>query len=218
MCMDLLRAGEEVAVLNEHADYYHMDIMDGHFAKNIALSPDLVKALSSAATIPMEAHLMTEYPNDWIHVLADAGITTQSVHAETVNKDAFRVLRTIESLGCQKGVTLNPATPLTEVQHYLDIVDLVTLMTVDVSYAGQPFIEQMLRKIEATAKFKSDEGLDFKIQIDGSCNAKTFKRLHDAGAEIYILGSSGLFNLDEDRHIAWKKMLESFAEATGQPV
>lgn len=214
MCMDLLRAGEQIAVLNERADFYHVDIMDGHFARNIALSPDFVKAAAAHGAVPMDMHLMTERPNDWIATLAEGGASTISVHAETVNRDAFRVMNTIRSYGCRTGVVLNPATPLTEVQHYLGSVDLLTIMTVDVGYAGQPFIEQMLPKIEAAAEFKRAEGLGFALQIDGSCNARTFKRLADAGAEVYILGSSGLFNLHRDLATAWDLMLESFVGST----
>ena len=193
MCMDLLRAGEQVEALNPNANYYHIDIMDGHFAPNLALSPDMVKALSSKATIPMEAHLMTTDPEQWLDPLTEAGISTLSVHAETVNRNAFRILNSIDARNLKSGVVLNPATALSEALPYLDRVDLLTIMTVDVGYAGQPFIHQMLSKIEQAAKFKSDEGLDFKLQIDGSCNA----------------------NLDPDLGTAWKIMQQQFEQATG---
>lgn len=215
MCMDLMRAGEQIKILNGLTDYYHVDIMDGHFAKNIAMSPDFVKAAHAFGSAPLEMHLMTENPNDWIELLAENGASTISAHAETINRDAFRVMRNIKAAGAQTGVVVNPATPLSEIEHYLDLVDLLTIMTVDVGYAGQQFIEQMLPKIEQAAKIKSDRGYEYKIQIDGSVNGKTFKRLSDAGAEVYILGSSGLFNLDEDLEVAWSKMLTEFSDATG---
>lgn len=215
MCMDLLRAGEQLSVLNRRADRYHIDIMDGHFAKNIAMSPDFVRACRAHGSLPMEMHLMTEQPNDWIDVLVDAGAHTISAHAETINRDAFRVMNKIHAKGCQTGVVLNPATPLSAVRHYLDQVDLLTIMTVDVGYAGQPFIEQMLPKVEEAAELKRRHGMTFALQIDGSCNQATFSRLHSAGAEVYILGSSGLFNLDQDLDIAWQKMQMTFTECTG---
>ena len=215
MCMDLLKGGEQLSVLNKRADQYHIDIMDGHFARNIAMSPDFVRACRDYGSLPMDVHLMTVEPNDWIEVLAEAGAATISAHVETINRDAFRVMRKIHSLGCRTGVALNPATALSETRHYLDEVDLLTIMTVDVGYAGQPFIEQMLPKIAEAADLKSREGLEFKLQIDGSCNRDTFARLHDAGAEVFILGSSGLFNLDPDLDVAWDKMEASFAEVTG---
>lgn len=214
MCMDLMRAGEQLAVLNDRANQYHVDIMDGHFAKNITLSPDFVKAAYDFGALPMDMHLMTEHPGDWIELLAENGASTISVHAETVNRDAFRQLDRIRSSGCGTGVVLNPATPLSEVQHYLERIDLLTIMTVDVGYAGQPFITEMLRKIEAAAELKRAEGLGFKLQIDGSCNSRTFGSLWDAGAEVFILGSSGLFGLDPDLATAWAIMQRSFSDAT----
>jgi len=214
MCMDLMRAGEQLAVLNERADLYHVDIMDGHFAKNITLSPDFVKAAHDFGALPMDMHLMTEHPGEWIDVLAGNGAAIISVHAETVNRDAFRVLDRVRSLGCRTGVVLNPATPLSEIQHYLERVDLLTIMTVDVGYAGQPFIEEMLPKIEAAAGLKRTEGLAFRLQIDGSCNGRTFERLWNAGAEVFILGTSGLFGLDPDLATAWRMMEQSFSDAT----
>jgi D-allulose-6-phosphate 3-epimerase len=214
MCMDLLRAGGQLTVLNRRADAYHVDIMDGHFARNFALSPDFVKAAREFGALPMDMHLMTEHPNDWIDVLAENGATTISVHAETVNRDAFRVLDRIRSHGCRTGVVLNPATPLAEVRSYLGRVDLLTIMTVDVGYAGQPFIPEMLGKIEEAANLKRDEGLSFAVQVDGSCNARTFGRLWDAGTEVFILGTSGLFGLDPDLDVAWDRMAGSFAAAT----
>ncbi len=218
MCMDLMRAGEQLNIMNKRANAYHIDIMDGHFAKNIALSPDFVKAAAAHGSLPMEMHLMTEAPSEWIPVLADNGAATISVHAETVNRDAFRILRDIHDRKCDAGVVLNPATSMNEIEQYIDSVQLVTVMTVDVGYAGQPFIDQMLKKITAIANYKRDHGLDFVLQIDGSCNERTFKQLNDAGAEMYILGSSGLFNLDDDLDTAWDKMERGFTAATGVSV
>ncbi|GEN80635.1 D-allulose 6-phosphate 3-epimerase [Actinotalea fermentans] len=215
MCMDLLRVGEQLEVLDRHADALHADVMDGHFARNIAMSPDFVKALCDQSALPVEAHLMTEHPGDWLEILAEAGASTLSMHAETVERDAFRLLDRVSGLGCRTGIVLNPATPLTAAQHYLDRVDLLTIMTVDVGYAGQPFIEQMLTKIEAAAAFKREHGLHYQLQIDGSCNAATYARLVDAGAEAFVLGSTGLFNLDADLERAWLAAESAFTASTG---
>lgn len=215
MCMDLMRAGEQLDVLNRHADQYHIDIMDGHFAPNITLSPDFVKACAQNTSRPLEMHLMVEQPNHWLELLAQAGATTISPHAETLNRDAFRTMNSIAALGCKAGLTLNPMTPVSEAQYLLERIDLLTIMTVDVGYAGQPFISEMLTKIEEAATFKSRHGLDYTIQIDGSCNGRTYKQLHDAGAEMFILGSSGLFNLDRDLDNAWHKAQAEFTAATG---
>lgn len=214
MCMDFLNIKEQMEVLNEEMVMYHADIMDGHYCKNITLSPDLLKTFASVAKLPIDVHLMTTDPGNWIESCAKAGVTYISPHAETINTDAFRMMNLIKSYGCKTGVVLNPSTPLSFVEHYLNRIDLLTIMTVDVGFAGQPFIEEMLDKIKEAVKLREENGYTYKIQIDGSCNKKTFKRLKEAGADIYVVGSSGLFNLDKDLSKACEKAYQDFEEAT----
>ncbi len=213
MCMDFLKIQEQMEILNDWADYYHVDIMDGHFCKNITLSPDMVKVFSKIAKKPIDVHLMTTNPEDWIDALANAGAAYISPHAETINTDAFRILNHIESLGCKKGVVLNPATPLSYVKHYLNRIDMLTLMTVDVGFAGQPFIEEVLDKIHEAKEWKEKYGYTYKIQIDGSCNISTFKRLSNAGAEVYVVGSSSLFGKKLDLKKSCMQLEKDFDEA-----
>ncbi len=214
MCMDFLDIKNQLEILNKRADMYHVDIMDGHFCKNITLSPDFIRAAGRAAKLPMDVHLMTENPNDWLEPVAKAGATYIAPHAETINTDAFRVLARIKELGCKAGVVLNPATPLQAIEHYIGRLDMVTIMTVDVGYAGQPFIPEMLDKIAEAKRLREKKGYHYKIQIDGSCNVKTFGRLREAGADVFILGSSGLFGLDADLNTAYDKMLGQYQAET----
>lgn len=215
MCMDLLNAGAEVDVLNKRADAYHVDLMDGHYAPNITLSPDLVKALKARNALPLDIHMMVTTPTDWIETLAHNGATWISPHAETINVNAFRVINMIEQLDMKPGVVVNPSTPLVWLQHYLERIDLLTLMTVDVGFAGQPFVEQVLPKIAEAAAFRDKHGLKYTIQIDGSCNERTYKRLWEAGADRFIVGSSGLWNKSPDLDKAYDVMLEDFSRETG---
>ncbi|MBE6906898.1 D-allulose 6-phosphate 3-epimerase [Marasmitruncus massiliensis] len=214
MCMDFLDIKNQLEILNKRADMYHIDIMDGHFCKNITLSPDFIRAAGRAAKLPMDVHLMTENPNDWLEPVAKAGATYIAPHAETINTDAFRVLARIKELGCKAGVVLNPATPLQAIEHYMGRLDMITIMTVDVGYAGQPFIPEMLDKIAQAKRLREKKGYNYKIQIDGSCNVKTFGRLREAGADVFILGSSGLFGLDADLNTAYDKMLMQYQAET----
>jgi len=213
MCMDFLKIEEQISILNDRIDMYHADIMDGHFCKNITLSPDFIKSFAMVAKKPIDCHLMTTDPMDWIDSLAEAGVTYISPHAETINSDAFRVLNYIKSKGCKTGVVLNPATPLSYSEHYLNRIDLLTIMTVDVGFAGQPFIEEMLEKIKEAKCLKEEHGYSYKIQIDGSCNKNTYKRLMEAGAEVLVLGTSGLFGLDNDLNCACDKLHHEFKNA-----
>ena len=210
MCMDLTTFKEQVDILNERADFYHVDIMDGHFVKNITLSPFFVEQLNKITKLPIDVHLMVEFPGDYIDELAKSGATYICPHAETINKDAFRIINKIKSLGCKAGVVLNPSTPVEWIKYYIHLVDKITIMTVDPGFAGQPFIPEMLEKIKELKKIKEENNYSYLIEIDGSCNERTFKRLTSAGAEVLIVGSSGLFNLEEDLVVAWDKMIEIF--------
>ena len=198
MCMDLLSMKEQVEILNERADFYHVDIMDGHLVKNITLSPFFVSNLKRISKLPIDVHLMTEYPDDYIEELAKSGADYICPHAETINKDAFRIINKIKGFGCKAGIVLNPATPIEWIKYYIHLLDKITVMTVDPGFAGQPFIPEMLDKIKELKELKEKNGYNYLIEVDGSCNERTFDILTEAGAEVLIVGSSGLFNLDSD--------------------
>lgn len=210
MCMNLMELKNQIEVLNTKADFLHVDIMDGHFVKNITLSPMFIEQIKSHAKPPIDAHLMVENPTDFIDMLAKAGADYITLHAETINKDAFRTIAHIRSKNCKVGVVLNPATPLSYTAHYLDLIDKLTILTVDPGFAGQKFIANMLDKISEAKKIREEKGYSYLIEIDGSCNENTFERLAKAGGEVFILGSSCLFNLDSDLEKAWDKMTKIF--------
>ncbi|ACZ09888.1 D-allulose-6-phosphate 3-epimerase [Sebaldella termitidis] len=216
MCMDLLSMKEQVEILNERADFYHVDIMDGHFVKNITLSPFFVSNLKRISKLPIDVHLMTEYPDDYIEELAKSGADYICPHAETINKDAFRIINKIKGFGCKAGIVLNPATPIEWIKYYIHLLDKITVMTVDPGFAGQPFIPEMLDKIKELKELKEKNGYNYLIEVDGSCNERTFDILTEAGAEVLIVGSSGLFNLDSDLPKAWDKMMEIYEAKTAK--
>lgn len=213
MCMDLLDIKNQIEVLNHKADFYHVDIMDGHFVKNITLSPDFVKSISPITNVPIDCHLMVTDPDDYIESLAQSGATYICPHSETINKDAFRIIKKIHDLGCKAGVVLNPATPLSYIKHYIHLLDKITIMSVDPGFAGQPFIKEMTDKIREAKELKAANGYNYLIEVDGSCNEATFEVLKEAGVEVFIVGNSGLFNLDDNLNCAWDKMEQIFANA-----
>ena len=177
------------------------------FLKRIVQGKGLSKAadLVSGIIMPTPSAMM-----EAMELLAEAGASYISPHAETINSDAFRILNLIEKCGCKKGIVLNPATPLSYAEAYLNRIDILTLMTVDVGFAGQPFIEEVLDKIALAKKWREERGYHYEIQIDGSCNTRTYKKLTEAGADILIVGSSGLFTLDQDINRAIDKMYENY--------
>lgn len=212
MCMDFSRAREQFAVMDQYVNLYHFDIMDGHFCKNMALTPSLLKSFRDATSTDIDVHLMTTNPSDWIEMCAKAGATYISPHAETINTEAFRTMHLIRDLGCKCGVVLNPATPFSYIESYIEYIDMLTIMTVDIGFAGQKFIDQMYAKIEQARDYREAHGLSYKIQIDGHCNRENYKQLAEAGADILIVGNAGLFGLDPDLDTAFKKMQRELAQ------
>ena len=211
MCMDLGKIKEQFEVMDKHIDLYHVDIMDGHFCKNMALTPGILKAFRDYTDTEIDVHLMTTNPSDWIEMCAKAGATYISPHAETINTDAFRTMQLIDSLGCKRGVVLNPATPLNYVESYLEYIDMLTIMTVDIGFAGQKFIDQMYEKIRQAKALRDEKGYHYKIQIDGHCNKENYRQLAEAGADVLVVGNAGLFGLDQDLETACNKMQAEFA-------
>ncbi|MBS4207396.1 D-allulose 6-phosphate 3-epimerase [Bacillus sp. FJAT-50079] len=215
MCMDLTKFKEQVDVLNERADFYHVDIMDGHFVKNITLSPFFIEQLKKISKIPIDAHLMVKNPEDFVDMTIDAGADYISLHAETINGKAFREMQKIKGRGRKLGVVLNPETPIEAIETYIHHVDKLTIMTVDPGFAGQKYIPEMLDKIKKAKEWKEKYGYNYLITIDGSCNKNTFKQLVDAGAEVLIVGTSGLFSLNDDLNQAWDMMTDTFKTEVG---
>ena len=223
MCMDFLDIRHQLEVLNPRVDFYHFDIMDGHYVPNITLSPDLAAAIAPVCEKPLDFHLMVTDPQLFlgpcrkaVEPLTQRGIQSFfSPHAEIINGKAFRIIDQIRAAGLRPGVAINPETPLSMVESYLHRLDKVTFMSVDPGFAGQPFIPEMLDKVrQAKALKQSDpEKYHFIIEIDGSCNKRTFGLLAQAGIESFIVGTSGLFHNDPDLERAYEIMMEDFNRA-----
>ena len=215
MCMNLIELKDQLDVINKKADMVHVDIMDGHYVKNITLSPFFVEAIRDACTVPIDCHMMVTNPENFVEMLAKAGADYIVPHAETINAQAFRIIDLIHSYNCKAGVAINPATPISILLPYINRLDKITVMTVDPGFAGQPFIPETLSKIQELKQLKTEKGYKYLIETDGSCNARTFKQLYDAGTEVYIVGSSGLFKNDPDLTKAWYIMMDTFSKVTG---
>lgn len=195
--MDISKFEEQINCLNQTVDYYHIDIMDGHYVSNMTLSPWFIEQLKNHTKIPLDVHLMVTNPIAYVEQLLDLGVEVISIHAEFLNGHAFRLSQTIKQHGKKMRVVLNPETPLNLITDYLHLIDIVTVMTVDPGFAGQSFISESLDKVRKLKDYRKENNLIFEIQIDGSCNKNTYHKMIAAGADILILGSSGLFKVDD---------------------
>ena len=138
------------------------------------------------------------------------------MHAEVLDGLAFRLIDQIHNAGLKAGIVLNPETPVSVILPYIDLLDKVTIMTVDPGFAGQRFIEGALDKIVELRDLRQQFDYRYVIEMDGSSNRKSFKRIDEANPDIYIVGRSGLFGLDDDIAKAWEIMVIDYEEMTGK--
>lgn len=210
MCMDLTQFKEQITAMNDRADFYHVDIMDGNYVKNITLSPFFIENLKKITNVPIDVHLMVNHPEDIIPMCIDAGADIISFHPETANNKIFRLLNQIKDAGRRCGVVLNPATPADAIKEYAHLLDKVTVMSVDPGYAGQKFIPESLNKIKQLIVMRETHGYHYLTEIDGSCNEKTFNVISRSGVDVFIVGTSGLFSLADNVSDAWDKMVDIY--------
>ncbi|MBX9972355.1 ribulose-phosphate 3-epimerase [Cytobacillus firmus] len=187
---DFSKLGEEIKdVERGGADYIHVDVMDGHFVPNITIGPLIVDAIRPVTKLPLDVHLMIENPDNYIEAFANAGADYITVHAEAC-KHLHRTIHFIKSFGVKAGVVLNPATPVNMIEHVIDDIDMVLLMSVNPGFGGQKFIHAVLPKIEAVKKMADAKGLNIEIEVDGGVNEETAQLCIEAGANVLVAGSA----------------------------
>jgi ribulose-phosphate 3-epimerase len=189
---DFARLGEEVAALEEAGvDRIQWDVMDGRFVPNLTFGPDVIAACRDHASVPFEAHLMVEHPEEMMSQYFDAGCELLIVHAEAC-VHLHRVLGAIRDLGALSAVALNPATPAVAIEDVLDLTDMVLVMTVNPGFGGQKYIKTMEPKVRRVKEMVDASGYPVSIEVDGGITADTIQGAAAAGARKLVSGS-GLY-------------------------
>jgi ribulose-phosphate 3-epimerase len=195
MCADLSRLGDQIEELDAAgADMFHWDIMDGVYVHNLALSPAVMAACRRYTRLPFDVHLGLTDPASYIPDAAEAGADIISLQFENT-PHIFRAVRQIHALGKKAGVVINPITPADLLEPLLSELDMVTVMTVDFGFAGQSIIWPILEKARTLRRWINERGLALDLQVDGQVNGPTIARVVASGANVLVVGTSGLFTL-----------------------
>ena len=182
-------ADEIAAVESAGADWLHMDIMDGHFVPTITVGPLFVEACKRATRLPLDVHLMISNPDQYLEDFAKAGANNITVHVETC-PDLPQTIARIKSLGCNAGITLNPATPASALDSALPLVDLVLVMSVKPGFSGQAFMPEMIGKVEEVRNKLNALRSTAHLEVDGGISAATLPLMYKAGANAFVAGNA----------------------------
>ncbi|MEC7885328.1 MAG: ribulose-phosphate 3-epimerase [Pseudomonadota bacterium] len=188
---DFAKLGEEVeSVIKAGADIVHFDVMDNHYVPNLTFGPIICESLINyGIKKPIDVHLMVQPVDDLIRNFINAGAKWISFHPEASNH-VDRSIQLIKDKSCMVGIALNPASPLSLLDHILDKIDFVLIMTVNPGFGGQQFIPNMIEKISQCKEIIEKSGRDIKIEVDGGIGIDNIKAVKDAGADIFVAGSA----------------------------
>jgi ribulose-phosphate 3-epimerase len=201
-------AREIGAVEAAGADLIHIDVMDGRFVPNLTLGPPVITSIRKTTGLPFDVHLMIETPGRYIEEYADAGSDFITVHVEA-ERHLHRTIHAIKERGVKAGVSLNPATPLGQIEEIIADIDLLLIMSVNPGFGGQKFIEKTLQKIQRARALIDKEAPHVLLEVDGGVTLENIATISEAGADILVAGSSIFQNADYGRTIGeMKKILD----------
>ena len=193
---DFCNLGRDIVRAEEAGcEYIHFDVMDGVFVPNISYGIPILKAVKKIVKGTLDVHLMIIDPKKYVRDFAESGADIITFHSES-KSDVMETIKEIHSFGKKAGLAIKPNTPVSDIEQYLEHIDMLLVMTVEPGFGGQGFISETLEKIAEAKKIIDGKGLNVPIQVDGGINAKTAEQVKNAGAEILVAGSY-LFGADD---------------------
>jgi ribulose-phosphate 3-epimerase len=200
------KLGEEIlAVEKAGAGWIHVDVMDGNFVPNITMGPSIISSLRKITKLPFDVHLMIDNPDRYIESFSQAGADIITVHVEATNH-LHRTIDLIKNLGLKAGVSLNPATPLTQIEEIIHYIDLLLVMTVNPGFGGQQFIGTSLAKIARAKKMLETMPRQPLLEVDGGVNIKNIGDIAESGADVIVAGATIFGSDDYQKTIASLKL------------
>lgn len=208
---------EAIRATKAGADWLHVDIMDGHFVPNLTFGPAIVKAVRCVTRLPLDVHLMCSRPETLLEAFRDAGASVLTVHVELADR-VTPLLWRARALGVKVGLAVNPPTPIAAVRPHLKSIDLLLVMTVNPGFGGQAFIEETVPKIQQAEAWRREQGLGFRIEVDGGINFDTVGECGRAGADTIVSGTTLFAAPSLRRAVARMRALATrHAPSGGQP-
>lgn len=195
LAADFANLANDINAITDHIDLLHVDVMDGHFVPNISLGPPVISSLRKATDLYLDCHLMITDPLSYVEPLKSAGADSITVHIEAV-PDPTVVAERARSLGLGVGLAINPPTPVSAIEPYLDLLDMVLVMGVHPGFGGQSFIEDVLPKIQYLREIIDSRALATDIEVDGGIDFRTAAPAREAGANVFVAGTS-VFHADD---------------------
>jgi ribulose-phosphate 3-epimerase len=198
---DFSRLGEEIAAVEKAgADWIHIDVMDGHFVPNLTIGPAVIASLRKITRLPFDVHLMITNQERYIDAFADVGADVLTVHVEAASH-LHRTIMLIKEKGIKAGLSLNPATPLSQVDVILEDLDLLLIMTVNPGFGGQKFISTMLPKIREARRMIDNRAPQIILEVDGGITANNIQSVADAGPDVFVAGAAVFGSGDYEKTI-----------------